>query len=311
MPGGKDDYMDVMAIVTERIMADLEQGVIPWERPWCTVDGAYNRVTGRTYSLLNQMLLRHPGEYASYKQWVEAGGTIRKGAEGEVVVFWKFPVLDDKNLDSGEGDSSGGRADSDSGYSDLAPDKHLERVARTAPVLRYYRVFHISQVEGVEPIKTDSMEQSDNTPIDKAEALLHGYLDREGVRLECGPSNEAYYSPLRDVIHIPSLSQFRDSESFYATMLHESVHSTAAEKRLARKEMTNVVFGSETYSKEELIAEIGSSCLMHHLGISTRETERNTSAYVQGWLRALRNDRRMIVYAAGQAEKAVKYILSV
>lgn len=300
--------MDVMAIVTERIMADLEQGIIPWERPWCTVGGAYNRVTGKTYSLLNQMLLRHSGEYASYKQWLEAGGRIKKGAESELVVFWKFPVLADKNLDSGESYSHGGGTDPDGGHIDMASDRNRER---TTPILRYYKVFHISQVDGVEPVKTDALGQSDIKPIDKAETLLHEYLDKEEIRLECGASNEAYYSPLRDLIHIPSRPQFRDSESFYATMLHEAVHSTGAKKRLARKGLTNVMFGSKMYSKEELIAEIGSSCLMHHLGISTRETERNTSAYVQGWLRALRNDRRMIVYAAGQAEKAVKYILSV
>ena len=303
--------MDVMAIVTEKIMYALEQGVIPWQKPWCTVGGAYNRMTGRTYSLLNQMLLRHSGEYASYKQWLEAGGVVKKGAESEIVVFWKFPVLVDKNLDSGEGDSPGGRTAPDGGHIDMVSDKCREGVARQAPVLRYYRVFHISQVDGVEPIKTDSMEQSDIKAIDKAETLLHGYLDREGIRLECGPSNEAYYSPQRDVVHMPSLSQFMNSESFYATMLHEAVHSTGAEKRLARKSLSHVVFGSESYSKEELVAEIGSACLMHHLGISTKATERNASAYVQGWLRALRNDRRTIVYAAGQAEKAVNYILGI
>lgn len=298
--------MDVMTIVTERILSDLERGEIPWMRPWTTVNGAYNRVTGKEYSLLNKMLLRHTGEYATRKQWLNAGGRILEGAQYELVVFWKWPsAVSDESMVLEETDRADNRADLDDCYNSLGHNHNNKRY----PVLKYFRVIHSSYIEGVKPVKKEITELSSAKPIECAETLLHEYLKREGIRLECNLSSEAYYSPLRDVIHLPMLSQFRDVESFYSVAYHEAIHSTGAESRLARRSLQNVAFGSSSYSKEELIAEIGSECLMHHLGICTGEIERNSSAYVQGWLRALRNDKRMVIFAAAQAEKAVNYIL--
>ena len=89
---------DVYQIVTDRVMAALEMEEVPWQRPWCSVNGgAFNRVSGNRYSLINQMLLSHSGEYATFKQWTELGGKVKKGERGEIVVFFKWPDQDKEN----------------------------------------------------------------------------------------------------------------------------------------------------------------------------------------------------------------------
>lgn len=301
--------MDVMTIVTDRIQEDLERGVVPWRKPWCSVTtGAYNRVTGKSYSVLNQLLLRHTGEYATYRQWTEAGGQIKRGAESECVVFWKWPDVtkaDDDMVPEGDCGTDNGSLD---------PADHRDRGAdyldhKKSPTLRYYRVFHISQVDGVEPRKREHVYPTE--PIAVAEDCLQRYLQREGIRFEADLSDEAYYSPGRDLIHIPSIVQYMPGAvvNYYATAFHEAVHSTGHVKRLAREGLKHASFGSETYSREELIAEIGSACILHSLGIDTEETMESTSSYIQGWLSVLNRDKRAIVFSASQAEKALKYIM--
>ena len=276
----------VFEIVTNRVLTALEQGEIPWHRPWVTVNsGAFNRVTGKKYSLLNQMMLAHgDGEYASYAQWTKLGGSIRIDEKPEIVVFWKWP--EEKE--------------------DAEEDEQAVKLKR--PVLRYYRVYHISQVDGVKPLDR-KIRVYNHDLIEQAENLMHGYLTREGIRLENAMTNEAFYSPARDVIHIPAITQYEFVEEYYSTALHEGVHSTGHPSRLNRAGLKNVAFGSETYSMEELVAEIGSAALINHLGIETDHSIRNANAYIQGWLKTLKNDKKMIVFAAGQAEKAVKYML--
>lgn len=283
---------DVMSIVTDRIIATLEEGVIPWHKPWIAPDrGAYNRISGKKYSLLNQLILQHEGEYASYKQWTDLGGQVRKGERAEIVVFWKWP--EDNSEDDNAKDES----------SDSIDDKKKKR-----PILRYYRVFHISQVDGIEPLREDAIrfEHNLNDPIDQ---IISSYVKRENIIFDVGNYVEAYYSPGQDLIHVPGIWLYENPEEYYSTVSHEAIHSTGSVERLCRDGLKRVSFGSEIYSKEELVAEIGSAFLLAILGIETEKSFKNSVAYLQGWLRALRNDRRMIVIAAGQAEKAVNFIL--
>ena len=177
------------------------------------------------------------------------------------------------------------------------------------PVLRYYKVFHISQVEGVEPLESKVPVYSSD-PISIGEEVFWNYVRREGIRVELEPSNEAYYSPTRDLIHLPELSQYQYPAEFISTAFHEAAHSTGHETRLARAGLKKASFGSEIYSKEELTAEISACVLTSTLGIETDHSVQNSSAYIRGWLKALQNDRRLIVQAAGQAEKAVNFILN-
>jgi len=279
---------NVYELVTERILALLEQGQIPWHKPWAAVNGgAFNRVTGRRYSLLNQMMLSHAGEYASLAQWNRLGGSVKKGSKSEIVVFFKQEEEDKEELEPAE-------------------EKDDRKKSRF--ILKYYRVFHISQVEGVEPLPRPELECNFN-PIAEAERVLHDYLDLEGVQFEQGLSDKAFYRPSDDSIHVPAMSQFGKIADYYSTLFHECVHSTGHASRLHRPGIQHVNFGSETYSKEELVAELGASCLLQSLGISTEDSIRNSAGYVQGWLDVLRSDKRMVVFAASAAEKACKFIL--
>ena len=277
---------DLYQMVTDRIINSLETGVIPWHQPWCLIgSGAFNRVTRKPYSLLNQMCLIHDGEYASFDQWKALGGVIKKGEKAETVVFWKKLESD---VDSSEEDSK----------SDTKPKF----------VLRYYKVFHISQVAGVSPLSTAEKEHQ-HIRIPKAEELISGYINREGITLEEEKGNEAYYSPAEDRIHIPALCQYKDISEYYSTLIHEMVHSTGNINRLNRPGLAKARFGSEDYSKEELIAEIGAASILNGLGIESDDSFANSVGYIENWLSKLRKDKYLIVRAASAAEKAAKFIL--
>lgn len=278
---------NVYEMVTERIIAELEKGVIPWEKPWTGVrSGAYNRVSKRPYSLLNQMLLKHTGEYATYKQWQDLGGQVKKGEKSEIVVFWKIFEAEETNKDTGE--------------------KETKKI----PLLRYYNVFHISQVEGVEPLKPEQLND-EVEPIEEADKIITDYITREHIEFTECRSNEAYYSPSSDRVVVPMKEQYTVINEYYSTTFHELTHSTGHKSRLNRLETGAVAaFGGTEYSKEELVAEIGSASLMNLLGIETVKTFRNSAAYIQSWLQVLRNDNKFIVSASSKAEKAVNYILA-
>lgn len=280
--------INVYELVTNRIIEQLENNIIPWEKPWSgTIDGAFNRVSKKPYSILNQMLLKYDGEYATFKQWQELGGHIRKAEKSEIIVFWKMYPIKEKQDDGTE-------------------------IIKTIPLLKYINVFHISQVDGVEPLKQKVTH--DIEPIDKAEKILNDYWNRENITIEHVKGDKAFYSPMFDKIQLPLFEQFEQSEEYYSTAFHESVHSTMKTSRCNRQEDRKgkvVSFGSEEYSKEELVAEVGSAQLMNIVGIETTKSFRNSTAYIQSWLKVLRNDNKFIVSASSKAEKAVNYILGI
>lgn len=291
---------NVYQMVTDRIVAQLEQGIIPWHRPWTGLGvadgGAINYVSRKPYSLLNQMLLGDEGEYLTFKQVKDLGGSVKKGAESRMVVFFTM-VKKTKQTTTPEGEK-----------------KEEEKLV---PFLRYYRVFHLSDCTGIESkIKTNEAgeAQPENTlqPIEQAEQVVEGYVGREeSLKFQNDkPSNKAYYSPSADKVVVPMLSQFDIVEEYYSTTFHELVHSTMAKSRCDRTaENHNAHFGSEDYSREELVAELGSAMLCNVAGIECEKAFKNSVAYLQSWLKALKNDNKMIVWASSRAEKASKYIL--
>lgn len=276
---------NVYEMVTERIIEQLENGVIPWQKPWTGIkSGAYNRVSRKPYSILNQMLLQHSGEYATFKQWNEAGGHIRKFAKSEIVTFWKIQLIEEEEEDG-------------------------TKVKKQIPMLRYYHVFHISQVDGVEP--KEKIELQELEPIAEAERVKREYMDREHLKIYEKITDKAFYTPTFDYIEIPCKEQYKNVEEFYSTLFHEMIHSTGYNKRLNRLESgASAGFGSETYSKEELTAEIGSAMILNRLGIETEKTFNNSTAYIQNWLQVLKNDNKFIISASSKSEKAVKYIFN-
>lgn len=275
----------VYEIITERIIEQLENGVIPWQKPWTgTHSGAYNRISNKPYSLLNQMILKHGGEYATFKQWSDLGGKIRKGEKSEVVTFWKIQPYEEEN-------------------------ENGEKVIKQIPLLRYYNVFHISQVDGVEP--KEQLKISNLEPIEEAEKIKTDYMNREHLKIFEKVTNDAFYLPIQDYIQVPCKEQYQDIEEFYSTLFHEMIHSTGHKSRLNRSDIQGIVrYGSEKYSKEELTAELGSAMIINILGIETEKSFKNSSGYIQDWLQVLKNDNKFIVSASSRAEKAVKYILN-
>ncbi len=275
--------MDLYAEITDRIISEMEKGIIPWNRPWTgTRSGAWSRSTGRPYSLLNQMILGKPGEYLTFKQCQDAGGHIRKGEKARMVVFWKqVPVT--------EQDANG------------------NDVKKLVPMLRYFSVFHIDQCEGIQQKYNLNEQPRTFDAITEADRIAEAYSARSGCAINHERSNRAYYSPSRDHIVLPLREQFPVVPEYYGTLYHELTHSTGHASRLNRLDKT-ASFGSEEYSKEELVAEIGAATCLNELGIETPSSFKNTVAYIQSWISALRNDKRMIVSATGKAEKAVNMI---
>lgn len=276
--------MSVYEMVTERIIQQLDQGIIPWDRPWTGTAGAWSRGTGKPYSLINQMLLGGEGEYATFKQIQADGGKVKKGEHGKQVVFWKM-LKTTVEVDG-------------------------EKEDKLVPVLRFYTVFNIDQCEGIEQKYNKEDVALDFIPVEQADKILNDYITRESINLNHSKSNEAYYSPLSDSIHLPLQEQFKSIEAYYETAFHEAAHSTGHESRLNRISRP-ASFGSEEYSKEELVAELTASALLHSLGIETDKTLRNNAAYIQSWIKALKNDVKMIVTASSRADKAYNMIMGV
>lgn len=141
---------------------------------------------------------------------------------------------------------------------------------------------------------------------------MHDYIERESIALSVRESDEAFYNPITDSITLPRITQFEHAETFYSTAFHECGHSTLKANRCDREaENKTARFGSEDYSKEELVAEITSAAIMNHIGLETLATFNNSAAYIQNWLKALKNDKKLIVSASGKAEKAARYILNI
>ena len=284
---------DIYQVITDKIIEMLSKGIIPWHRPWTGVEeGAVSYTSRRPYSLLNQILLGEPGEYITFKECERLGGKVKKGAKSQMVVFWKWLGVEKKD---GEGNTIVGE--------DGEPEM------KNIPILRYFNVFNINDCEGIKPHENKVII---NDPIAEGEKVISEYISRENLGFQNDkPSNRAYYSPMEDRVVVPMRSQYKCVNEYYSTTFHELTHSTLKAWRCDREGENKVAaFGSENYSKEELVAELGSAYLMAHCGIETVKTMTNSAAYIQSWLRALKNDKKMIVYAAGKAEYAAKYILT-
>ena len=271
--------MDIYQEVTDRIISQLENGIIPWHKPWVASGRAISHSTGRPYSLLNQMILGRPGEYLTFNQVKQEGGRVKKGEKSSMVVFWKWIDQEDEET------------------------KEVKKI----PFLRYFSVFHVDQCEGIEAKYAKPMPNVVH-PVESAEKIVAEYATKYGVKVVHEEGDRAFYRPSTDTVTLPLMEQFKSVAEYYSTAFHELTHSTGHESRLNRLAKV-ACFGSEEYSKEELIAEIGSASLMTQTGFETESSFNNSVAYIQSWLKALKNDKRMIVSAAGRAEKAVKMIL--
>jgi antirestriction protein ArdC len=283
--------VNVYEMVNQRIMELLEQGTIPWRKPWNVETGQpKNLISKRHYHGVNAFLLAcspYGSPYwLTYKQAVEKGGHVKKGEKSSLVVFWKW--IDRKGaVDSEDVDAC------DAGTGKI-------------PLLRYYNVFNLDQTEGID-VPTTIETKNIFTPIEKAEQIVSGMPLKPEI-LHGG--SKAAYSPSFDRIKMPQKQTFNTPEEYYCTLFHELSHSTGSEKRLARKSLMEVTgFGSHEYSKEEMVAEMSSAFLCAFAGIEQKTLE-NSASYIASWLKVLANDKKMLVMAAAQGQKAADYILN-
>ena len=272
---------NIYEIINERIFDLLEKDEIPWQKPWISGEPA-NFVTKRPYRGINPFILVSSGfscpYWLSFKQAKGKGGRIKKGEKGFPVVFWKWIEMDDQETKSGK---------------------------RTVPFLRYYTVYNLEQTEG---IQVPELQQRNFQPITEAEKIIH-YMPRPPVIEHKEP--QAYYLPSQDLVNMPNANLFRADEEYYSTLFHELTHSTGHASRLNRNELSKInMLTSHDYSKEELVAEMGSAFLCGRCGITPKVIE-NQAAYIKGWLKQLQNNRKWLIYAAAQAQKATDFILGI
>jgi antirestriction protein ArdC len=282
---------DVYAIATNKIIEHLEKGTVPWRKPWTDAGLPQNLISKKPYRGINVWLLAMCGYsrnyFLTFKQVKELGGSVKKDEKGHIVLFWKW-VKKDKATDTNQ-------------ETEEANDKQNMK-----PLLRYYLVFNIDQCIGI-PETSIPIVSRPNQPLVECENILDAMPLVPVVEHK---EQQAYYSPIKDIINMPRMDTFVSSEKYYTTLFHELVHSTGHTKRLNRKEvMSKDTFGSEQYSIEELTAEIGASYLSSHTGIVLDDFADNAS-YISGWLGVLKKDKRFIIYASAQAQRATEFILN-
>ena len=283
---------DLYQEVTDKILQLLDVGVAPWRRPILTSGGdgtPKSFATGKRYRGINVFLLAmtswaegyESSYWATFNQVKKLGGMVRKGEKSTLVIFWKQAATKDK--ESGE--------------------------EITIPVLRHFQVFNAEQCDGVvAPDQTPAESLSPFEPIDQAARLVGGYQNPPEV--EHRGSSACYY-PSQDRVKIAAPECFDSPESYYATLFHELVHSTGAKHRLGRDIGDRMMpFGSVDYSKEELVAEMGSAFLCAAAGISPPTIEQS-AAYIDGWRRKLKDDKKLVVQAAALGQRAADHILGV
>ena len=283
-------------VVTDRIIASLKAGVIPWEKPWKAsqhTGGPFPRnfSTGRPYRGINIMLLwsscYSSPFWISFNQARELNGSVRKGEKGTQIVFYK-------QLRSRTTKDDNSAKDED---------------RRPPFVLTYHTVFNVEQCDGLtvpqieKPTTTPNAVEQDEA----CEAIVTGWTNRPTLHLNSQSEMRAYYAPHADAVHMPARHRFLDAAHYYSTLFHELVHSTGHESRLNRT--FGARFGDELYSKEELVAEMGAAFLCAIAGIANEHTDRNTTAYLQSWIAELEEDNRLIVHAAANAQRAVDSII--
>jgi antirestriction protein ArdC len=279
--GNTNPHGDVYDIITKRITGLLEQGTVPWQKPWKVQTGfPRNLVSKKPYRGINIFLLLaisyESPFWLTFNQAHQLGGNIRKGEKACPVVFWK--QVEVKSKETGE----------------------IEKI----PFLRFYHVFNVAQCDNLKnnpPLSeqlgtiVEPMEIVERMP--KRPVIKHGMA-------------KAFYSPEEDFVAMPSLKTFNSEEEYFSTIFHELVHSTGHESRLNRPTLTvNAGFGTDPYCKEELIAEMGAAFLCGHAGIAER-TVGNSAAYIKSWLGKLKDDKKLIVQAAAQAQTAADFILA-
>lgn len=283
---------DVYERITNRIVAELEQGARPWLKPW-SAGHAAGRITrplrfnGMPYQGINVLMLW--GEsvakgfaapiWMTFKQALELGGHVRKGEHGSLVVYADRIRRTERDEATGE------------------------EAEREIPFLKGYSVFNVEQVEGL-PAHFYAVAEPRLDPVQR-NARADEFFAATRADIRHG-GDRAYYTVSKDRVQMPPFESFRDAESYYATLAHEVTHWTRHPSRLER-EFGRKRWGDEGYAMEELVAELGAAFLSADLDL-TPEPREDHAAYIASWLKVLKNDKRAIFTAASHAQRAADYL---
>ena len=263
--------------VTNSIIEQLENGAIPWHKPWVADSSAdKNVISQKPYQGINRLILGMSGMahgftvpvWASFKQWQQLGGSVRKGEKGTKIVFYT-----------------------------PAEKINAQGEKEAYAVLKAYWVFNASQVDGIEVTPVSVVDKPFT-----ANQLAEERIIKTGARISHG-GDAAFFMPSQDRIQMPHKSAFENEASYYATAFHELTHWTGSESRLDRNLKGR--FGNPEYAFEELVAEMGAAFLCQDYGI---KGELRHAGYIQSWLKALRDDSKAVFKAAAYAQKAATFI---
>ena len=276
----------VFEIATERMVTLLESGTNPWRKTWSTstFQPPMNYTNKRIYSGINFFLLSlfdNP-YWMTYKQIIQRGGAVKKGAKTEIVFYWLWTYFD-----------SNGKI-----------TKNENEAVKKIPKLRYYRVFNAPDIEGIEFKYPKPQQLNPNEKYNHCEQLI----ESTDAVIKNINSNQPYYNFVKDFINMPIIGSFDNSDFYYSTLFHELGHWTGSKTRLNREFPSK--FADEKYSKEELVAEMTSAFLCAEMGIDNNDLANNSAAYLQGWINALKGDSKLIITAASAAQKAFNFITS-
>jgi len=298
---------EIQSDITDKFIACLEQGEIPWRKPWNATENGFLKSDGKSYSFMNALLIAimggTQGEYVTLNEIANRTKTsIKDGTvwdcfnkiDGKVpksytVYFYSMVEYTRKDRETGK---------------PLTDDDGNEIKGRY-PILKASHVWQAG-VQVNCPLKFEKKgEKKIVNPNAECDAMVVDYSAREGIKITHNPS-EAFYSPSGDYISIPEINQFVGTEEYYSTLFHEMAHSTGHEKRLKRELAGRM--NRDSYSFEELIAEISACAMLHDKGIATEATDKNSMAYVQNWAKVLKSDPTMVEKACRSASKAVNFI---
>ena len=273
---------ELFAQITDALLVKIEAGVLPWHKPWTAETALPHNLSGRTYRGANSFWLSLLQDAKGYSQpvWLTfnqakaAGGVVKKGEKGTAVFFWSF--TDKKNEATGK----------------------VEKLVWA----KAYTVFNLDQCEGVEHKAANPLARP---TIFERNVAADDLIAATGAVIKHG-GDRACYVPSTDVICLPHKESFNQSDSYYSTAFHEIAHWTGSEKRLKRT--FGKRFGDEAYAVEELVAELTASFVCAALGFDNPARD-DHAAYLQGWIKVLKNDKKAFITAAGKAQKAADLIL--
>jgi len=309
---------EIIQAVNDKVIDGLKDKGLSWFRPWKSGEEnqPLNRLSSKHYKgfnifLLNAEMIRHDytsNQWLTFKQVSQMDGKVKKGSKSTEIYFWKLGYQDmktgkfltDKQIKSvnlREKFTSNG--------------KPIDRYRKTFAI-RYYKVFNLDQTTGIEPLKFEPSINASFTNNEMVDSIIEGYISRSNplVLTVSKTSNQAYYSPSNDLVVMPEQDSFVDSDSYYKTLFHELAHSTGHNTRLNRKGVASMnYFGSESYAQEELIAEISSMYLTGLCDLNPKDSDNNSQAYINGWVKKFEDEAKECFFAMQQATKCSTLIL--